>query len=32
MTGKARSAKSGKYVKPSYTKKHTNTTVIEHYR
>jgi hypothetical protein len=30
MAGKARSAKSGKYVKPGYAKKHPSTTVIEH--
>ena len=28
--GKARSAVTGKYVKPNYAKTHPNTTVVEH--
>lgn len=28
-SGKARSAITGKYVKPSYAKAHPNTTVVE---
>lgn len=31
-TGKARSAISGQYVKPSYAKTHPKTTVVEHDR
>ena len=29
-TGKARSAVTGRYVKPSYAKTHPKTTVVEH--